>query len=83
MDAAKRDQNNLNGLIKIITGVISQSEQGTENVSSGKAKYQMLSKKSTTVTFITHQCLTSIFTSPLFFTKINFFHLTACQLQGT
>lgn len=62
MDAVKRGQNNLNGLIKIITGVISQSEQGTEDVSPGKAKYQKLSKKSTTIMFITHQCLTSIST---------------------
>lgn len=40
MDAANRAWNNLDGLIKIINGVISKSEQGTGNVLPGKAEYQ-------------------------------------------
>lgn len=40
VDAANRAQNNLDGLNKIINGVISKSEQGTDDVLPGKAKYQ-------------------------------------------
>lgn len=78
LDVEKRAQINLNGLIKIITGVISQSEQGTEDVSPRKAKYQKLSNNNTAMMFIPHQCLTSFST---FFSEINFTRLIVFQLQ--
>lgn len=45
LDAAKRGQDNLNGLIKIIPGDISQSKQTTGDVLPGKAMNLKLQRK--------------------------------------
>lgn len=61
-DVSNSVQNNPNGMIKIITGVISPPEQGADDVSPDLGKPSIRVSNNTAVMLRPHQCLTSIAT---------------------